>query len=294
MKQFKPSFLSLLFFFLPFGVSFSFSPGAFLKPFTAAPAVGTENGLDDEYPWYFAGRLWFRPALVRIPSRSNDDNNNDPNPPFMLSSVNLFGWTIGGTVALEYDESPVGPYLEYVTMGSLVRKGGAFGQWGARLYVSTKEAEQVCQDIWNVPAELADITFVDDDDNDNGKLFVESVPDKFATAQQKISVRGWSNTRVLPSSSYAEGAPKRRGGLPVLWTPSIKALWAPVIIPFPGSGKNDDEENNLPLHRLRLSASALRLTLCDQSPSDTLGIPLGVGLVVDNVLIEISRQDGTL
>ena len=36
-------------------------------------------------------------------------------------------------VSLEYDLSPVGPYRQYVTMGSLVSKSGALGQWGSRL-----------------------------------------------------------------------------------------------------------------------------------------------------------------
>ena len=44
----------------------------------------------------------------------------------------------GGVVSLEYDASPVGPYREYVTMGSLVTKRGALGQWGSRLFVRLK------------------------------------------------------------------------------------------------------------------------------------------------------------
>ena len=38
------------------------------RPLVTRPtmmAVQEENGLDDEYPWRFDGRLWFRPALVR-------------------------------------------------------------------------------------------------------------------------------------------------------------------------------------------------------------------------------------
>jgi hypothetical protein len=48
------------------------------------------NGLDADYPWRFDGRLWFRPALVR----SSDSL------PEGLSALSLFGWTIGGVVAL--------------------------------------------------------------------------------------------------------------------------------------------------------------------------------------------------
>ena len=41
-------------------------------------------------------------------------------------------------MSLEYDASPVGPYREYVTMGTLVTKRGALGQWGSRLFVRLK------------------------------------------------------------------------------------------------------------------------------------------------------------
>ena len=41
------------------------------------------------------GRLWFRPAFVRAP---------EPDAlPEGMSAVSLFGWTVGGVVALEYD-----------------------------------------------------------------------------------------------------------------------------------------------------------------------------------------------
>ena len=50
------------------------------------------------------GRLWFRPAFVRAPDPSS--------LPAGVSAVALLGWTIGGVVALEYDESPVGPYVD--------------------------------------------------------------------------------------------------------------------------------------------------------------------------------------
>jgi hypothetical protein len=37
----------------------------------------------------------------------------------------------------------VGPYREYVTMGALVMKRGAVGQWGRRLFVNTPAAAEV-------------------------------------------------------------------------------------------------------------------------------------------------------
>ncbi|KAL3943765.1 MAG: hypothetical protein SGBAC_002188 [Bacillariaceae sp.] len=237
----------------------------------------TENGLDPEYPWSFTGRLVFRPALTPVPS-----GPDDPRPPSSVTILNLFGWTLGGTVALEYDESPVGPYREYVSMGSIVFKRGAIGQWGSKLFVNTKPAEVVCQKTWSVPAALANIDF-DEDSTDS--LMVQSAPNVLAPETQNIVVSGWKSTRLLgenPASS--KRYPKQ--GLPVFWTPSIKALWAPFV-PLPSA---EDDTSKLPLHRLRLSASAIRLTLCPQKPSDDLGIPIPIGLLVDNVLIEISRE----
>jgi len=230
------------------------------------------NGVDEAYPYLFEGRLWFRPAIVRVPEQL---------PP-SVQSINLFGYSIGGVVSLEYDESPVGPYYEYVTMGSLVYKRGFLGQWGSRLFVSTQPAEEVCRRIWEVPAEQAEISFVD-----GGALRVQAAP-PLETDQgvTPISVQGWQRTR----SSHGDA--KRVGALPILWTPTIKALWAPfsVTLELPQPSSTAQQATALPLHKLRLSASSLRLQWCPQMPSDLLGTPLPLGLSVDGVRIEIGPE----
>ena len=208
----------------------------------AAPLAAKEdgaNGVDAAYPYLFDGRLWFRPAIVRVP----------PELPGDVRPVGLFGFSIGGVVCLEYDVSPVGPYFEYVTMGALVTKRGALGQWGSRLFVSTEPAEEVCQRVWGVPAEVASLDFADPGE----ALQVVRAPPREASQDAPppaISVAGWSKTRS------ADAGAALRGGLPILWTPTIKALWAPLIpLPrVPGA-----EEAALPLHKLRLSAKSLRL-----------------------------------
>ena len=246
-------------------------PNPFDAILSPPSTAGVENGLDDEYPWRFDGRLWFRPSLVRTP---------EYDPPGNIRFLSLFGWTLGGNVCLEYDESPVGPYVEYVTMGALVAKRGAIGQWGSRLFVSTQPAEAVCQRVWDVPAEVAAISF----DEDGGALCVEAAPALVggAAGRETITVSGWANTRSGGSSDDSVG------NVPVLWTPSIKALWAPIRLP--GFGGGDDDENALPLHNLRLSASSLRLHLCGQASSEELGVPLPFGLTVDGLRIEIARE----
>ena len=268
-------------------------------------AIETANGPDPAYPWRFLGRLWFRSALVRC-----DDAY--ASLPAHVRPLALFGWTIGGHVALEYDESPVGPYLEYVTMGALVRSCGTVGQWGSALYVSTDEAAAVCRDTWGVPARSLPIEFVEGGD----RLVVDQPPDP-ESASPRVTLGGWATTRT--SSADAP----RRGALPVLWTPQarrafslyqrapispasaeysltrslahslthpltrslthslahslthstshiwqlthslapqIKALWAPFVS-LPTATDASDQLN---LHRLRLSASSLRLHWCAQ------------------------------
>lgn len=267
--------------------------------------LGPEAGLT--YPWSFNGRLWFRPAFVRVPTQEN----KKPSPPESVSILSLFGWTIGGVVALEYDDSPVGPYCEYVTMGAVVSKRGALGQWGSRLYVSNSVAKRICDEIWKVPAEVAHIEFLEESsifpslgvsaapDPVVNSLEVEEIarerqpffsffgnkndPISGSTGKPRIVVEGWKNTRTLENPSDCD----RKGGIPILWTPSIKALWAPFV-PFPPSDSNATDK--LPLHRLRLSASAFKFHFCWQHASDLLGVPVPIGLSVDNVLIEIGPQ----
>lgn len=229
------------------------------------------NGVDPAYPYLFDGRLWFRPAIVRVPEEM----------PAGLAPISLFGYSIGGVVSLEYDASPVGPYREYVTMGALVTKRGAVGQWGSRLFVSTQPAEEVCQRVWGVPAEVAAIDFVEDGD----ALRVDAPPPLLklpGAPSPSIAVSGWRSTR-----SSSDGG-TRRGALPVLWTPTIKALWAPLI-PFAAT----DSATALPLHKLRLSAKSLRVHMSLQTPSEMLGWPLPVGLSVDGVRIEIGPRLAT-
>mmetsp|Transcript_23881 Transcript_23881/g.57581 ORF Transcript_23881/g.57581 Transcript_23881/m.57581 type:complete len:332 (+) Transcript_23881:147-1142(+) len=252
-------------------------------------SIGERNGLDSDYPWRFEGRFIFRPSLVRI------SNEVQPQSANLLS---LFGYSLGGSVVLEYDISPVGPYREYVTMGGVVSLGKVdvgepgsmderrlgLGQWGTNLYVSTQVAEDVCQYVWGVPAQVADIDFVQTGDNLADKFDVG----RNSRGQPKFTLSGWKNTCIVESDETSQ----RYGNIPIFWTPTIKALWAPFLFQFGKQSAN--EKQLLPLHKLRLSASALRLKRCQrfQSEGESAGgeIPLGVALVVDNVLIEIGER----
>ncbi|KAL3764528.1 hypothetical protein ACHAW5_004792 [Stephanodiscus triporus] len=275
------------------------------------------NGLDPEYPWSFEGRFVFRPSLVRVDA--------DPPPPSSAELLSLFGYTLGGTVVLEYDVSPVGSYREYVIMGGIVGLGRVdvggvggggddggrllcLGQWGTELYVSTDVAEDVCRRVWGVPARVAKIELVEegrdlvdgtdddrDDDNDDGGK---------GGRRRRFVLSGWGNARILNDDDVDVDATTTRtrwGNVPIFWTPTIKALWAPISLPGGGGGRKNTsstrpggEEGLLPLHRLRLSASALGLRRCRRiRPHGVRGggeIPLGFALVVDDVLIEIGER----
>jgi len=248
-------------------------------------ALDKENGLDPDYPWRFEGRFIFRPSLVRV-------HTEEHNLPPCSNLVSLFGYTLGGSVVLEYDVSPIGPYKEYVNMGGVVVLGRAcvgesldgsqkmkwlgIGQWGTNLFVSTQVAEDVCKEVWGVPATLADIEFERD-----GECLRDG-PEEITGRNKKFNLSGWDNARITSKSTY------RFGGVPIIWTPTIKALWAPFSFPFSACRGSD---TLLPVHKLRLSASAVRLKRCERVEellSDE--IPLGLALVVDNVLIEIGRR----
>lgn len=268
----------------------------FFQKSAAAPSIGNENGIDPNYPWRFEGRFIFRPSLVRVPQVDDD-------LPPCSNLISLFGYTLGGSVVLEYDVSPVGPYREYVNMGGLVSMGRvsvgesladkkqmrslAIGQWGTDLYVSTQVAEDVCKEVWGVPAIVADIEFEED-----GQQILCDSPDKTTINGKlvKFNLLGWDNARVLGNSINLDSI-KRFGNIPIYWTPTIKALWAPISFPFRGSDNEFNNTQSLPVHKLRLSASALRLKRCERvQQQSSEEIPFGLALVVDNVLIEIGRR----
>ncbi len=273
-----------------------------VAPPTTEKTVGERNGLDIEYPWRFEGRFIFRPSLVRA---GWDGNSKPPS----ANLITLFGYSLGGSVVLEYDVSPVGPYREYVTMGGIVagglvnvqesnELGGAgndvknkllgVGQWGSNLYVSTQMAEDVCKQVWGVPAQVAGIEFLEE----GGVL-----SDNALESGKSFTLSGWKNARILSSLNETKEdenvtSVKRFGNVPIFWTPTIKALWAPIAF---STEYREENDRPLPVHKLRLSAGALRIKRCDRimrggNIHSTGEIPLGLALVVDNILIEIGER----
>ena len=222
---------------------------------TRRPPRATSAAAEDG--WRFEGRFIFAPQLVRVP--------DDPPDAYI---VNLFGWTLGGVVALEYDSSIVGPYLEFVEMGALVVRNGAIGQWGARLLVSNEEAKDACEDVWRVPAGTRSLDYVDEGDT----LTVEGDDDS-------SKIHGWA--RVKGGLRLFDW---RSPALPVLWTPQIKALWAPVKLP-------SSREVDLDVHVLGLSATSIALRRF-RDTRDVDRIPLGFCVAADGLRIDIAPWRG--
>ena len=202
------------------------------------PALSIARSLSplvtEEYPHQFTGRFWFSPRLVRV---HDNASSSLASPKAMherlfsdhpsVNILSLFGYTLGGTVCLEYDDSPFGSYREFVVMSALVatpddRGGVRIGQWGSRLFVSDEVAGKGCEMLWGVPAETADIEFrngvssIDSNRNDDGGKILEVVEcridgtkdgndvyndkdgnNEIPCATNSILVNGWENTCII-------------------------------------------------------------------------------------------------
>ena len=137
-------------------------------------------------------------------------------------------------MVLEYDVSPVGPYREYVTMGGVVGLANVnvgndesanadtlgVGQWGTNLYVNTQVAEDVCQLVWGVPAQVADIEFVESGDAlSNGPDNRNNVDGK---GKQKFTLSGWGNACILNKDELSTS--KKRHQQPHIYYASQKSV----------------------------------------------------------------------
>ena len=244
--------------------------------------------VDPAFPYKFKGRCIFVPSLVRLP----EDNNL----PSGISVLNLAGWTVGGTVVLEYDESAVGYYREWVDLGGLALytrqspQGQSFlvGQYGSNLFVSRPEAEELCVNVWGLVAKGADIEF--SEPKDGGVCELQRSEPARAGSNPILSTFGWKDLWKPGRLSFS--------GLNLLWTPTIKAIWA--CLGHRPTESEDTQEPLLPLHRLRLAGRVglSRFNTVDDevdADSDEISWPrqkiaFGVGLTVEDLVIEISLE----
>ena len=250
-------------------------------------ATAPSQDVDPAFPYKFKGRCIFVPSLVRLP----EDNNL----PSGISVLNLAGWTVGGTVVLEYDESAVGYYREWVDLGGLALytrqspQGQSFlvGQYGSNLFVSRPEAEELCVNVWGLVAKRADIEF--SEQTRSGVCELQRNETAPTGSNPILSTFGWKELWKHGRLSFS--------GLNLLWTPTIKAIWT-CLGRLPSSSV-DTQQPLLPLHRLRLAGRVglSRFNTLDEADADShkfswpkQRISLGVGLTVEGLVIEITPE----
>ena len=86
-----------------------------------------------EPPWTFRGRAVYQLQLLRAADARAA-------VPEELRLVEAFGWCLGGFFLAEYDESPVGPMQELVTLGGVVWEPPTSCAWASRVHVCHDEA----------------------------------------------------------------------------------------------------------------------------------------------------------
>eukprot|EP00439_Symbiodinium_sp_Y106_P080470 s117_g19.t1 len=160
-------------------------------------------------------------------------------------------------------------------------------RWGSRLCVSSKEAEVLCQKVWQVPAEERTIHF------EGGEALRCSVSEG-----DVVRVVGWEALRLCDGAEGPGITLSLDGRLPLWWTPAIKALWLPLRV-GDGPSSEEPEEGALYLHRLFLSASHVALQWrwpgydkATTGPAE--GWPLPLSILADGVKIEICPSFGKL
>jgi hypothetical protein len=244
------------------------------------------------YEWTFKGRAMLRPCLQRIKDdHSKTATTSTNHQQLHFDVLSLFGWTLGGRVALQYDVSPAAngdlAYNEFVVLGCLGICEHGVGQVGRALYVNETDAVELCDSVWDLGAQLARIDFqeeggagVDIQENQNSRSF---------------QVRGWSNLRSGDGKASAT-ASDRNVRLDLLWTPTITGIWFRPLPwwPFRKTGRG------LPVHRLRVSGKAKlqwagALESSEEPTMDTSServtiVPFGVDIILQNALIEISTR----
>lgn len=251
--------------FMPRGFAPPLSRKCLVPNVAAKPASSIDETDSAVYVSTFKGRAMLRPCFQRVVASSASTSS--------FNTLSLFGWTIGGRVALQYDESPAADglaYNEFVTLGYLGICKHGIGQVGTALYVNETRAVELCDSVWDLGAKFARIELREEgstlsiQENQSNRIF---------------QVNGWSTLRTDDPSD-------RNVRLNLLWTPTITGIWARLLpwLPFPKTG-------DLPLHRLRVSGNA-KIQFSGELESEHQDglIPLGVDILLQNALIEISPR----
>lgn len=124
--------------------------GAGLRPSRSwvAPAPGPRGTYD-----LHASRAVLHLCLVPEPAPAAAGIPG-PGLPKDVRPLGLFGRTVGGSFAVEWDRTPFGCYREVGLLSSLVASSGdlsAWGGWASHVWVDSDEAAEGGRRIWGLP-----------------------------------------------------------------------------------------------------------------------------------------------
>ena len=108
-------------------------------------------------PWAFPrARLLYQPTLVReADARANTPLGEGSG----LRLLSLFGWTLGGVFAVEWRDSPLGPYREVAVLSGLVVSSDLrLGAWASHIVVTSPEAAEAGRCVFGLPAQTGRVS----------------------------------------------------------------------------------------------------------------------------------------
>ena len=86
--------------------------------------------------------------------RGSDTSRSRPD------ALSLFGWTLGGVFAVEWADSPLGPYREVAVLSGLVASSDLrIGAWASHIIVTSEGAAEAGKAVFGLPATPGSIEF---------------------------------------------------------------------------------------------------------------------------------------
>lgn len=130
------------------------------KPLTGCRAAVSESeGLQ-----LHASRAVLHLSIVPQPAPASTGIAGPGLPPG-VQSLSLLGRTIGGSFAIEWDDSPWGAYMEVGLLSSLVLAAGVWGAWASHVWVDSEEASKGGREVWGLPTSQCDISMQTSDED---------------------------------------------------------------------------------------------------------------------------------
>mmetsp|Transcript_39789 Transcript_39789/g.127485 ORF Transcript_39789/g.127485 Transcript_39789/m.127485 type:complete len:311 (+) Transcript_39789:71-1003(+) len=106
-----------------------------------------------------AARASLQLCVVPVPGPARSGIPGAVPLPEGLQSLSLFGWTIGGSFFVDWEDSPWGPYREVgllsclaIATSAAALASGAWGAWASHVWVDSKDATEGGRRLYGLPA----------------------------------------------------------------------------------------------------------------------------------------------